>query len=75
MISILPVSTTWDAVVSFVLMVLSIVLLVVLLVAKELALARGKGWRTLGQILNVAIVPLLITFSVTILIRILGTLP
>jgi uncharacterized membrane protein YczE len=75
MISILPVDTGWDAAVSFGLMVFSIVLLVLLLVVKELALARGKEWRALGQMLNVAIVPLLITFSVTILVRILGSIP
>jgi uncharacterized membrane protein len=75
MVSILPVDTNWDAAVSFALMVLSIVLLVVLLVVKELALSRGKQWQVLGQMLNVAIVPLLITFSVTILVQILGTVP
>lgn len=71
MVSILPVATGWDAAVSFGLMVFSIVLLVLLLVVKELAMARGKEWRALGQLLNVAIVPLLITFAVTVLVRIL----
>ena len=75
MISILPVDTSWGAAVSFALMVFSIVLLVFLLVVKELALVRGREWRALGRMLNVAIVPLLITFSVTVLVRILGAIP
>jgi hypothetical protein len=56
-------------------MVFSIVLLVLLLVVKELALARGRRGRILGQMLNVAIVPLLISFCVTILVRILDSIP
>lgn len=72
MISILPGDMSWDAAVSFGLMVLSIALLVLLLVTKELALARGKRWRALAQMLNVAIVPLLIAFAVAIVARILG---
>jgi hypothetical protein len=75
MVSILPVDTNWDAAVSFALMVFSIILLVLLLVVKELALARGRRGRILGQMLNVAIVPLLISFCVTILVRILDSIP
>ena len=70
MVSILPVDTSWDAAVSFALMVLSLVLLVLLLVVKELAAPRGKKGQALGQILNVAIVPLLLALSVTVLVRI-----
>lgn len=75
MVSILPVNTAWDAAVSFALMVLGIVLLILLLVLKELARARGGQWRTLGQTLDIAIVPLLIAVLVTVLVPIVGALP
>jgi hypothetical protein len=75
MVSILPAHTGWDADLSFALMVLSIVLLVLLLVTKELARARDNQWRALGHLLNVAIVPLLIAFAFTLVVRIWGALP
>jgi hypothetical protein len=75
MVSLLLVDTSWDAAASFTLMVLSIILLVLLLVVKELALARGRQWKAFGRMLNVAIVPLVITFAVTVLVRILGAIP
>jgi hypothetical protein len=74
MVSILPVDTSWDAAVSFGLMVLSLVLVVLLLVVKELAASRGKNWKALGQLLNVAIVPLLLALSVTVLVRVVDIL-
>lgn len=75
MVSILPVYAAWDAAVSFALMVFGIVLLILLLVLKELARARGGQWRTLGQTLDIAIVPLLIAVLVTVLVPIVGALP
>jgi hypothetical protein len=71
MVSILPVSPIWDAAASFALMVLGLALLVLLLVIKEVARSRGNRWRILGQMLNVAIVPLLVTLAVAVLVRIL----
>ena len=51
--------------------VFSILLLITLVILKELASARrGKHWQALGHFLNIALIPLLITFFVSVALRI-----
>jgi hypothetical protein len=51
--------------------ILPAVLLIVLLILKQLAVASGAGhWRAFGRYLNIALAPLLITFLVTVAIKI-----
>ena len=63
-----------DPVLSAALAVLAIVLLIVLLVIKELVSTLEGRWRLLGRYLNVAILPLLVTFGVTVALRVVDVL-
>ena len=63
-----------DPVLSAALAVLAIVLLIVLLVIKELVSTKEGRWRLFGRYLNVAILPLLVVFCITVMLRIAATL-
>ena len=53
---------------------ISILLLVTLLVLKEMASSLEDRWQVFGRFLNIAIAPLLITFCITVVIRIVDVL-
>ena len=48
---------------------LAIVLLIILLILKELCSTLEGRWQTLVRLLNIAIVPLLVFFCITIVLR------
>ena len=63
-----------DPALSAALTVLAVVLLIVLLVVKELVSTLEGRWRLFGHYLNVAILPLLVTFSVVVALRVADVL-
>ena len=75
MISIItPVEMSLDIALSASLGTISMLLLLALLVLKEVAMNLEGAWQTLGRFLNIALVPLLITFSVIALIGVIDVL-
>jgi hypothetical protein len=65
---------TLDTALSASLGTISTLLLITLLVLKELASTLEDRWQAFGRFLNIAIVPLLITFFITVVIRIVDVL-
>jgi ABC-type uncharacterized transport system involved in gliding motility auxiliary subunit len=75
MVSIItPFEMALDVPVSASLSVMAILLLIILMVLKELASTSERRWQALGRFLNIAIVPLLITFFITVTTRIADVL-